>query len=482
MNKNIIKIALLAIPLSLISVSCDRELDQNSYSKVNDEVAFQDPSNFTGALLSSYAQGRLNYSGDTGNLLGITDIFTDNLILSPDGRYSNSSTYVWNITPTNAGVTGVYTNAYLSVNRANTVLKYLNNLPTGEFRTNVEAEARALRALWHFDIVRSYCKIPTQSSDANASLGIAYLTEFAPETYTTRDLNVSQVYEKIVSDLEFAAEHLTIKSPDKNRFTKEAVLGLLSRVYLYMGEYDKAIEAGKKSLAIVDDPGSLNSFNKIFTEDDATGVLLKFSNSLLDNIGVGTVFQQDFGKKGIKAEYAVEKDLYDMYSNDDVRKSTYIKTTVYNNNSYNVVVKYQNAGQNRPDNVVDVKYLRTAEVYLNVAEAAYRKGDAQLALEMLNALRTNRYQNYTIGNESGNDLLDAILKERRLELAFEADRFYTLKRLGLSVQRSGKGPYADGSGNPNSKQNLPASSNYWQWPIPQSEININKDLKQNPGY
>jgi hypothetical protein len=61
-------------------------------------------------------------------------------------------------------------------------------------------------------------------------------------------------------------------------------------------------------------------------------------------------------------------------------------------------------------------------------------------------LRKERYTSFTPGTEAGQALLDAILKERRLELAFENDRWYTLKRLGLSVQRSGKGDIADGNG------------------------------------
>ncbi len=478
------KVTILSLALSafFFTASCDRELDQNSYEKVNDELAFTSPENFTGALLSSYGTGRLIYSGDTGNQLAVPDLFTDNLIYTPQSRGSNRSAWDWNITPTNGSVTSIYTQAYLAVNRANTPLKFINNLPAGSFRTNIEAEARALRALWHFDIVRAYAKIPTQSADANASLGIAYLEKFEPEIYTSRNLNVGQVYTKIVADLEYAAENLTTTSSDKGRFTKNAALGLLSRVYLYMGEYQKAVTVGQQVIASTPDVGNISDFAKIWNADSPNGVLLKFLNSNLEKITTGVAFQQALAQ-GIRPEFTVEKGLYDLYKDTDVRKNSYIKSnSLYNGQLSNVVIKYQNAGQGRPDNVVDVKYLRTAEVYLNVAEAAYRSGNTALALTTLNTLRQNRYTDYVAGTESGQALLDAILKERRLELAFETDRFYTLKRLGLPVERTDAGPYADGSGPKPNNLTLPATSNLWQWPIPQSQININADLKQNPGY
>ncbi len=97
-------------------------------------------------------------------------------------------------------------------------------------------------------------------------------------------------------------------------------------------------------------------------------------------------------------------------------------------------------------------------------------------------MRKERYTSFTPGTEAGKALLDAILKERRLELAFENDRWYTLKRLGLSVQRSGKGDIADGNGSKALVQTLDANSYLWQWPIPINAIQANPNIKQNDGY
>jgi len=102
----------------------------------------------------------------------------------------------------------------------------------------------------------------------------------------------------------------------------------------------------------------------------------------------------------------------------------------------------------------------------------------------LNILRGQRYSPYTPGTETGTALLNAIYSERRLELAFENDRFWTLKRLGLPVNRSAFGPNVDGTGTGPGASivNLQSSDYRWQLPIPQSEINLNPNMKQNPGY
>ena len=125
--------------------------------------------------------------------------------------------------------------------------------------------------------------------------------------------------------------------------------------------------------------------------------------------------------------------------------------------------------------------LRIEEVYLNKAEAEYNLSGGGLA--SLNKIRSNRYSAFVSTNETGQALYNAIMLERRLELAFEMDRYYTLKRLNLPVVRSATdGQFADGTGVPAEFTNLPAGDFRWQFPIPQDEIDINSNLQQNLGY
>ena len=176
-----------------------------------------------------------------------------------------------------------------------------------------------------------------------------------------------------------------------------------------------------------------------------------------------------------------------MYQSNDIRKSTTISTGVYGSNTYNSVSKYFGRASVNA-NVVDGKYIRIEEVYLTRAEANYRLGNTTQALADLDAVRSQRYESFTSGNETGTALLNAIILERRLELAFEGDRFFTLKRLAMPIQRNPtKGAFADGSGTvPEAGWvTLPVGDNRWQLPIPKDAYSANPSLTQadqNPGY
>ena len=176
----------------------------------------------------------------------------------------------------------------------------------------------------------------------------------------------------------------------------------------------------------------------------------------------------------------MSKEFYDKFQASDIRKAAYIKTGPFAGNIYNNISKYDGRA-NGQKNVVDVKILRLEEVYLNKAEAEYNLNGG--GLTSLDKIRSNRYSPFVSGGETGQALYDAIQLERRLELAFEMDRFYTLKRLNLPVVRSAiDGHFANGTGTPAEFTTLAAGDFRWQFPIPQDERDINENLEQNPGY
>lgn len=416
----------------------------------------------------------------------IPDIITDNLIQSPDGRGSNSLIYNFEYAENVGGVTNLYGAAYAVVARANAVLANTGKLPAGAFKNNIEAEAKAIRALSHFDIVTRYAKIPTQSSDANGSMGIAYVETYDPFFMHTRNLTVAQVYSKIIEDLTFAEQNIGTASGTTDqiigRFNKAAIQGLLSRVYLFMGDYPNSILWGEKSLALSGSVGSATNFKNIWNDTSNDGVLFKILNSSVENIKIGTAYNQTASGQ-IKSEYVPDYDFFTKFQTTDIRKEAYFLTSPLGARSYNNVIKYRQA-TGKPIEAVDVKLVRTAEVVLNVAESMFKIGNENGALTMLNRLRAQRYTPYVAGTETGAALWDAIMLERRKELAFEMDRYFTLKRLALPVERSNFGPYADGSGNPviSTSKTLPANSFKWQWPIPLTARQVNPGIEPNPGY
>jgi starch-binding outer membrane protein, SusD/RagB family len=492
MKKNIIKIslALSAAVTSLTFVSCDRELDQVSYLNEPEETAMLRPESFRQALDGAYTSLKAGgyYSSDTGSQMIMADLTSDNLVRSPAGRGSNFAASNFEFSSDNSQTTGLYTAAYNTISKANFVLKYLDNgVLSGTAKTNIEAEARALRAIVHFDIVRAYSKIPTQSAGAGSSIGIYYADQYNPLNNTAtvnRSLTVDQVYDKIIADLLFAADNITQDDDNKGRLSKASVYGLLSRVYLYKGDYAKTIQYGELALGLSPDLILKADFSDFWkkennTKQTAKGILFQVLNSAAEGVTVGVAYNQTISGQ-LRSEFVVDYDLFNEYAANDVRKSVYFTTSQYNSKTYNNVTKYSSNGG--AANVVSIKYLRGAEVVLNVAEAAYKSGDVTKALTLLNSLRTQRYDAYTPGTETGVALLNAIYKERRLELAFENDRWYTLKRLGLSVQRSGKGEQSNGTGTAAVEQTLAAGSTKWQWPIPINAIQQNPNIQQNSGY
>ncbi len=108
------------------------------------------------------------------------------------------------------------------------------------------------------------------------------------------------------------------------------------------------------------------------------------------------------------------------------------------------------------------------------------------AIADLNVIRSARYSGFVTETPAltGNALKNLILDERRRELAFEGHRFFDLKRKGLPIGRSAFGDEAGGEGNPvpEDLRTMEAQSTMFQLPIPQDELNANKNMKQNPGY
>jgi tetratricopeptide (TPR) repeat protein len=486
MKKNIIKISLAALTVFVSLTSCERNLDQISSINEDQDQAMTRPESFRQALDGAYTalKGGGYYSGDTGNQLIMGDLTTDNLIRTASGRNTNFAASNFEFSSDNSQTTALYSAAYLAISRTNFVLSYLNNgVLSGTEKMNIEAEARALRAIVHFDLVRAYSQIPTQSAGAKNSIGIYYSETYAPlNTTSSRNLTVEQVYDKIIADLLFAADNITQNDVDKGRLSKAAIYGLLSRVNLYKGDYPNTIKYGELALGLSPSVTQRSNFYAIWKEKEGNindGVLFQISNVASEQNTVGVAYNQ--AVPSLRSEFVVDYDLYTAYTVDDIRKEAYFTTSIYSKEKYNHVTKYSGITKG-PSNIVPIKYLRGAEVLLNVAEAYYRSGNPAQALTLLNKLRQERHSSFTPGSESGQVLLDAILKERRLELAFENDRWYTLKRLGLAVQRSGKGDLFDGTGAPAVAQNLPAGSFKWQWPIPITAIQANPNIKQNDNY
>lgn len=470
------------VALSFVLNSCDDEdITFSPYNSVSESIVLRNAADFENMLTGAYSYMIKNGgAGGYGSEFVIdSEVMTDNLILKVEGRQTNANGFRLLSVP-NSSHFDYYTSAYRAAETATRVIDNINIIPQDAARDNIEGQARFIRALNNFDLARIYSKIPTQSTDANASLGMYYLDVVDPFSKPARP-TVTDTYAKVVADLLIAKDKIaTTNTNASGKASKAAVYALLSRVYLYLGDYPKVIEFGNLALA-----GNVvcprASFVGLWDDVNAAGVLFKLRIDLVDAVTPGVVFSQTV-TTGIRSEYVVPKSFSDLFKTTDIRKAAYIKTSPYNGINYNHIIKYDGRLTGNPA-IVDIKVLRLEEVYLNMAEAQYRINGGGLAF--LDAVRSQRYSPFVSGNETGVALLNAILLERRLELAFEMDRFFTLKRLGQSmVRNSVEGDYADGTGTKveTSALTIPAGDIKWQLPIPQSQRDLNSNLQQNPGY
>lgn len=477
MKKIIYKITVLVL-ITGAFVSCDKELDQIPFDEFANESAYISAADFENAIRGVYlnlTSGGLYGGSDGGGMLDAPDVLSDNATFAQKGRGTRRVLHNWQYGPSTEPMNGLYQSAYQMIYRANLLIANAEDFE-GENKANVVAEAKALRALGHLNIATFFSKIPTQSSDANSSLGVAYLTEPDPLAEPSRE-TVGTTYQMIVQDLLDARADINTVN-DEGRFDTESVNLLLSRVYLYMGEWQNAIDAAN----LVSTPvAARDNIVGVWEDTSKDGVLfnIPFTETPPLNFSIGVTWSQ-FGVNSLVPEYVVSYQLFTLFKDDDIRKEAYTFQGRNGDLNFNAIKKLFAKEGGAPGRV-DIKLFRSAEAKLNIAEAQFNLGNEGAALTALDDVRTKRYLTPPNG-EAGTALRDAIRLERRLEFAFEYQRFFDLKRWGLSIERGSFGDLADGTGTPSDAQSLSAGSNKFQLPIATSTRDLNPNIEQNPGY
>ena len=334
--------------------------------------------------------------------------------------------------------------SYRYINVANSIIANVAKLPRStpdetQGANRVEGEARFLRGVYYFWLVNLYGK-PYNPSTAATDLGVPLKLqeEVLDELYKRN--TVKEVYDQILVDLTTAEQLLSATGKQKSIYRTDltAVQLLLSRVYLYSQDWLKAKDYASKVIAARPDLVDLNTAKTAF--------LQKESVENIFSMGGNDVFRNMCNSV---QGFRVSHDLYESYGANDLRKSTwywakgdfvgYTKTaaagvnTATSSTSY-YLDQYFNSTFSAFLSPVSDKFLyRTAEAYLNKAEAeAYLKQDAN-AQATINILRRNRYQqgsSYQV-TATGNELIRTIREERRKELALEGQRWFDLRRFGV---------------------------------------------------
>lgn len=472
---------ILLIPLGLYS--CKKSfLDIPSTSSVDAEEAITDLSGMETAINGIYDQLQ---SSDYYNrsFSVIPELMSDNLYLSTKnaGRYLDYNDYI--VTKMNGYASDMWDVVYRVIVNCNLIINAAPNVDAAEEdKDAILGQAYALRALAHFDLCRAFAQPYNFTSDASHP-GIPIVVNSSislPEKVEKPSRNtVKEVYDQIIDDFETAISLLPESLPGEKatfsgKVNKYAAEALLSRVYLYKGDW-------KESKSLADDVINSKVYSLLpntdlvsnFSSSNNGETILEVFNTDQDNSGTSSL-GAFYGQNNSYGDALATYDLYDIFSATDVRKS-FMKIGDRNANGSEknvpLILKYGTD----PTNAENVKIIRLAEVYINRAEAeAHIPGQEANAIADLSEVAERADPIMTINPSlKGQQLIDRILLERRKELAFEGQRLFDLIR--------NKKDFVKYESEDNT-MNITYPSEKTILPIPQAEIDVNGDLEQNPGY
>jgi len=320
---------------------------------------------------------------------------------------------------------------YKHINICNMVLADIDNQDgknaQGEMEKHrIKGEAYFLRGAYYFTLANLYGKAYNPQTAATDLAVPVKLTEYIEDELFVRN-SVAEVYQQAISDLQ-QAEQLLEGTTRKSYFraNQTAARLLLSRVYLYMQDWKQAISYAQQVISADD-----NHLQDLNTMADGQYFLNASLPEIIFTMGTGGLRRT---LSGAAQTFGITKDFYAVYdSDDDLRKTYFVKwSDTYNYPEY---VKGGTVDDLDRSSLSANFLLRTAEAYLNLAEAAACSGDEQTARQALNTLRAARFSANGAVEATGSDLITVIRNERARELCLEGHRWFDLRRYAVcSVQ------------------------------------------------
>jgi hypothetical protein len=488
---------LLVIVLPLLLVSCTDKLDVKPISDPSVANFYRNQQDFEQAVNAAY-NGLSTYP--TRHFF-LSEVRSDNMYVPGEG-----GTYDWNpvnnftVNSSNTLMSGAWSDCYNTIMRCNSVLDNIDaqKVPDEAIRNQFTGEAKFIRALMYFDLVRFFGGVPK----------IDHLVT-ATDAQDIPRAPVQDIYDLIIADLESAAQLLpaSYSGGSKGRATLYAAKGILARVYLTRSgpvlldkgpvlnsnEYTKARDLLKEII----NSGSftfINSYPQIFSYDNENNSESVFEIQFKSGgTGTGTVIPAEMLPGGyMRAEKIpvaggndfkyVSNDLISAYDTNDVRLAFNVLQG-YTDENGNFVNQYyfkkfldpKRYGVDLRDWGINQPVLRYTDVLMMYAETLLHTGGSQAEVDgIINQVRARAgLAGITGVNE------DVLLAERRREFAAEGLRWHDLVRTGKAVTVMNAWMAKEDD----KKVMKPMKTEYIIYPIPQTEMNIKPGLyEQNAGY
>ncbi|MCD7978479.1 MAG: RagB/SusD family nutrient uptake outer membrane protein [Tannerellaceae bacterium] len=495
MKRSIIYISALFFTL-FISVSCSF-LDENPVDRLVEGNFYSNEKDAQAAVDATYNQlndlyHRLMYmlcelpTDNMKNGLGMPNAYLQDLEYL---RHNSQNTFVKDM----------WKHSYAGISKANTAII---KIPEIHMDATVQArllgEVKFLRGLYYFNLVRFFGDVPLITN--LETIGDALI----PRT------PLAEVYEQIIEDITFAINNLPFRSEyaswDAGRVNKGAAKILLGKIYLTRKEFQKAAD----TLAEVVENESVYGFglhahyrNNWLRETEAGMEAVLYieyagppylTNGEMAMAGPKYSIPESLGISGLNEADIPTQELYDQFDDKDTRKAVNFKTEFQHFTTGEIIRssiplsgKFWVEGVESADLCdVNMHIIRYADAILMYAEALNEIGESSKALTQLNRIRERAFGDHT-GNYqlmSQDEFRKVILHERRLEFPHEGHRWFDLVRTGTFVERMKEHSAYEAKVAESNKTELAANlkEHMVLMPIPQSEIDLNPQLTQNPGW
>lgn len=507
-------IGLLSV-VGLVCTSCDAQLDQVNPNKETEDTFWQDEADFELALTSIYTPLKIGlgggYYGTRSVMMRIAR--ADEVEFRNDIGEVFQACYFTN-TNGNSLSQGMFYQFYNGMYRVNTILQKIEEKEDSfseDFINKIKGECLFMRGFYLFQLGKEFNNAPIRLTASQSS-----------ETFPLEKSGQAEVWAQAERDLIAAVALLPVDKEIASAPTKGAAFAVLGKMYVYLKEFDKAIE--------VLEPLTQSPYSYELVKDFAWNFdnVHEFNSESIFEIPFDPVGGADvWGDENINAshtttrakEYAAAEvggwyeanptqQIMDMFEaekdkdgNFDYRArvsvawdypgSTYYMKdfrTIFSEEKWNSywILKYQNwntaeSEGDPPASAINDRAVRYADVLLLLAES-YLRGPQDLpkAIAYLNRIRERANLNPYSGAQTYQAVFDDLEHQRALEFFVEGERFYDLRRWGLLEKRME-------TCNPTRYKQLKTgkvgdTNRYYYYPIPSKELETNPLCTPNEGW
>jgi hypothetical protein len=469
----------------ILMASCKKQMEEKPFSFLTPENYYKSALDAQTALngVFNVLQQQTSYQR-TAWIIG--ELPADNLVGTSTSERFELNRFTW--TPANVEIGNWWRTSYQAISRANDVIKYVPAISMEvAARNNIVGNARFLRALCYFDLVRNFGDVP---------LVLTPIELFSDSLMYPSRSSAAEIYSTIIEDLKFAEANCytekQIASNNKGMVSSGAASSLLGKVYLQRAStafadpqdnqnaltaLNKVIDSKAYSLVPnypdVFDNAKKNGPEHIFSIQFGPG-----GNGVASNIILRMFYPAQLGGAGpftadttfFKNGYAAEDNIRKNWNMaNKVGSTTLAAPFVYKYRDPN----YKSGSNNSSVNWIVLRYadvlLMQSEAINNINEADPKKFDGVNAVRARAGLTAPTQQLNAINTPSKDAFIDSLVKDRARELFVEGHRKYDLIRLKRYKQVMAALGYT-------------VPDYRFLLPIPQTERDVNTNLGQNDGY